>query len=304
VSAGRPHVLIVGCGYVGARLAERLSSEYDITALVRTAESAASLAGRGIRAHAMDLDRVRAAATVPERLEQEAIIYLAPPSIAGESDLRLDRFLQLASVPPRTFIYLSTTGVYGNTDGQLVDESSAVRPGTDRARRRVSAEEMTRVWCHERRTRRVVLRVPGIYGPGRLPLESLRRRQPIVAEAQAGIGNRIHVDDLVTACEAAVRNPQARGIYNVTDGEALSTTRFMLTLARLAGLPSPPQVSMEEAQLTFSPERLSFVNESRRISNERMLKHLGVELRYANMEDGIRQSLQEEGLPATGCRPE
>jgi len=217
----RPHVLIVGCGYVGARLAERLSPVYDITALVRSAESVSNLARRGIRAEAMDLDRVRAAATVPERLEQEATIYLAPPSIAGESDLRLDRFLQLASVPPRTFIYLSTTGVYGNTDGKLVDESSAIRPGTDRARRRVSAEEMTRVWCHERRTRRVVLRVPGIYGPGRLPLELLRRRESIVVESQAGISNRIHVDDLVTACEAAVRNPNARGVYNVPEVERL-----------------------------------------------------------------------------------
>jgi len=246
----------------------------------------------------MDLDRVRAATTVPERLEQEAIFYFAPPSVAGESDLRLDRFLQLASVPPRAFIYMSTTGVYGDTEGALVDESSALRPGTDRARRRISAEEMTRVWCNERRTRRVVLRVPGIYGPGRLPLELLRRREPLVVEAQAGISNRIHVHDLVSACEAALRNPQARGVYNVTDGAATSTTRFMLALARLAGLPAPRQVSMEEAQLTFGPERLSFVNESRRISNERMLKHLGVELRYANMEDGIRDSLVEDGLRA------
>ena len=294
MSTIRPHVLVVGCGYVGARLVRRLSAAYDITAIVRTAESAASLERRGIRAQVIDLDRVRAGSTIPERLEQEAIVYLAPPSITGESDLRLDRFLQLASVPPRTFVYVSTTGVYGDTDGQAVDESSPVRPGTDRARRRVSAEEMTRVWCNERHTRRVVLRVPGIYGPGRLPLERLRRRDPTVYETEAGISNRIHLDDLVTACEASLRNPDARGVYNITDGSSVSTTRFLLTLARLTGLPEPPQVSMEEAQLTFSSERLSFINESRRISNERMLKHLGVELRYASMEDGIRASLEEE----------
>jgi nucleoside-diphosphate-sugar epimerase len=303
MNPARSHVLVVGCGYVGSRLVARLGDAYDITALVRTQDSAAGLQRRGVRTHVIDLDRVRAASTIPERLEQEAIVYLAPPSNAGESDLRLDRFLQLASVPPRTFIYVSTTGVYGNTDGRPVDESSAVRPATERARRRVSAEEMTRVWCHERRTRRVVLRVPGIYGPGRLPLDRLRRREAAVRENEAGISNRIQVDDLVTACELALRNPDARGIYNVTDGTSVSTTRFLQAVARLAGLPEPPLVSMEEAQLTFSPERLSFINESRRVSNERMLKHLGVALRYANMEDGIRASLLEEGVQATGYRP-
>jgi nucleoside-diphosphate-sugar epimerase len=228
---------------------------------------------------------------IPERLDEEAIVYLTPPPVLGESDLRLDRFLQLATVPPHTFVYMSTTGVYGDTDGAVVDESSTVQPRTDRARRRVSAEEMTRVWCNERRVRRVVLRVPGIYGPDRLPLERLRHIEPVVREREAGINNRIHVDDLVEACARAITNPEARGVYNVTDGKPLSSTAFMNLVAKVAGLPPPPQVSMEEAQLTFSPERLSFLNESRRVSNERMLKHLGVVLKYGNVEEGIRASL-------------
>jgi nucleoside-diphosphate-sugar epimerase len=219
-----------------------------------------------------------------------------PPPPLGESDLRIDRFLQLAIVPPKTFVYISTTGVYGDAQGALVDESTPVNPRTDRARRRVTAEEMTRVWCTERRVRRIVLRVPGIYGPGRLPLEMLRRRDPIISADDAGISNRIHIDDLVAACVAAVTNPEARGVYNITDGTAYSSTAFLQRLADIAGLPRPPEVSMVEAQLTFSPERLSFLNESRRVSNERMLKHLGVRLKYASMEDGIKQSLG--GMPA------
>jgi nucleoside-diphosphate-sugar epimerase len=292
VSTGRSHILIVGCGYVGQRLAARLTEQFDITALVRSAETAATVQRLGIRATALDLDRVRAGMSVPERLDQEAIVYLAPPPVSGESDLRLDRFLQLATVPPRTFLYMSTTGVYGDTRGDVVDESSPVQPRTDRGRRRVSAEEMTRVWCTERRVRRVVLRVPGVYGPGRLPLESLQRSQPVVRMQDAGISNRIHVDDLVSACVIAICNPEARGAYNVTDGNSLSSTAFIDKVAQLAGLPRPPQVSMEEAQLTFSPERLSFINESRRVSNERMLRHLGVQLRYGDLEAGIRASLQ------------
>jgi nucleoside-diphosphate-sugar epimerase len=287
----RRHVLIAGCGYVGQRLALRLRAQYEVTGLVRTPERVAELARVGIRALAIDLDRVRPGVGIPERLDEEAIVYLTPPPVLGESDLRLDRFLQLATVPPHTFVYMSTTGVYGDTDGAVVDESSTVQPRTDRARSRVSAEEMTRVWCNERRVRRVVLRVPGIYGPDRLPLERLRHIEPVVREREAGINNRIHVDDLVEACARAITNPEARGVYNVTDGKPLSSTAFMNLVAKVAGLPPPPQVSMEEAQLTFSPERLSFLNESRRVSNERMLKHLGVVLKYGNVEEGIRASL-------------
>jgi len=289
----RRHVLIAGCGYVGQRLALRLQEHFEVTGLVRSSQRVAELGQVGIRAIAIDLDRVRAGVAIPERLDQEAILYLTPPPVLGESDLRLDRFLQLATVPPRTFVYMSTTGVYGDTAGAVVDESTTVQPRTDRARRRVSAEEMTRVWCTERRVRRVVLRVPGIYGPDRLPLERLRHHEPVVREREAGLNNRIHVDDLVEACTRALANPEARGVYNVTDGQPLSSTTFINLVAKVAGLPAPPQVSMEEAQLTFSPERLSFLNESRRVSNERMLKHLGVALKYADVEQGIRASLPD-----------
>jgi nucleoside-diphosphate-sugar epimerase len=268
-----------------------LAKHYDVTALVRTQSSAAELAALQISSAVLDLDRVKPNSVIPERLEQEAIIYLIPPPSFGESDLRLDRFLQLATVPPKTFVYVSTTGVYGDSEGRLVDESTPVNPRTDRARRRVTAEEMTRVWCTERRVRRVVLRAPGIYGPGRLPLERMRKGEAVVREDEAGISNRIHVEDLASACLAAVMNPEARGVYNVTDGSSISATTFVRKVAELAHLPDPPQVSMVEAQLTFTPERLSFLNESRRVSNERMLKHLGVKLKYADYVEGIRASL-------------
>ena len=135
MQANRRQVLIAGCGYVGQRLALQLQSRYDVTSLVRSAERAAELARLGVRALAIDLDRVRPGTTIPESLDLEAIVYLTPPPVLGESDLRLDRFLQLASVPPHTFVYMSTTGVYGDTAGAAVDESSVVQPRTDRARR-------------------------------------------------------------------------------------------------------------------------------------------------------------------------
>jgi nucleoside-diphosphate-sugar epimerase len=293
----RSHVLIVGCGYVGRRLALRLAGDYDVTATVRTAQRVSELQRDGISAVTLDLDRLRTSARVPERLAQAAIFYLAPPPRTGESDLRLDRFFQIATVPPQTFVYVSTTGVYGDVKGARVDESTPVRPMTERAHRRVSAEEMTRVWCTERHVRRVVLRVPGIYGPGRLPLDQLRQGEPTVRDAEAGITNRIHVDDLVTACTAALSNQEARGVYNVTDGQSYTSTQFLDRVAALANLPQAPRVSMDEAQLTFSAERLSFLNESRQVSNERMLKNLGVQLKFGDVDEGIRQSLEEANWP-------
>jgi len=296
-SQSRPRALIVGCGYVGQRLAARLAATHDITATTRSANRVSELEAAGIKAIAWDLDQVRDNAWNPEYLtrgqsDQPIIFYLAPPPPRGESDTRLDRFLRLTTFAPLAFIYMSTTGVYGDTGGKPVDESSLVNPLTDRARRRVSAEEMTRVWCSERHVRRVVLRVPGIYGPGRLPIERLQRSEPTLHPHEAGLTNRIHVDDLVEVCVAAALDPEARGIYNVTDGNATSSTAFLDRLAELAGLPRAPRISLDEAQLTLSPERLSYLNESRRISNQRMLTHLRVKLRYTSLDDGLRHSLE------------
>ena len=313
----RPSILIAGCGYVGRRLLPRLETDYDVIAMVRSPASAASLVRPGIHALALDLDREHAVEQQVLSLDPQpsqrlddgfgqnlggewgpeapvAILYLVPPQRQGESDLRLDRFLQRLGTPPQCFVYVSTTGVYGDARGELVNESTPVQPRSERSRRRVSAEEMIRVWCHERHVRRVVLRACGIYGPGRLPLDALRRGEPVVQEQDSGISNRIHVDDLVEACLAALSNREARGIYNVSDGHPLSASAFYLKVARLSGLPDPPRVPMDEAQLTFTPERLSFLAESRRVCNRRMLTHLGVKLKYADLDDGIRASLQEK----------
>lgn len=282
--------LIVGCGYVGRRLATRLGRT-PITAIVSSENSARELARAGINAAALDLDTVNRGHPLLAQLQEATIFYLAPPPSDGESDTRINRFLEFSSGQPAALVYMSTTGVYGNTDGGLVDESTPVDPLTPRAHRRVSAEEISRVWCTERQVRRVVLRVPGIYGPHRLPLERLRLGEPVVQDEDAGYSNHIHVDDLVEACMNAALNPEARGVYNVTDGNHLTSTAFVRMVAAAAGLPMPREISMDEAQLTFSPLRLSFLSESRRVSNQRLLKHLGIKLKYADVEAGIKASL-------------
>ena len=112
----------------------------------------------------------------------------------------------------------------------------------------------------------------------------------------------MHVDDLVQACLAAALNPQVRGIYNVSDGNSCNMTEFLRLVAALAELPMPPEIPMDEAQLSYSPEFLSYLDESRRIDNTRMRTELGVQLRYADLQQGITASLAEQAEYAARCR--
>jgi nucleoside-diphosphate-sugar epimerase len=271
--------LFVGAGYTGARVLARLP---DAIALGRSRSGDEQL----------DLDHdehLRLA--LPERY---AVIYSVPPASDQPADPRLARFLAMLPHPPVRIVYLSTTGVYGNRDGERVDEKTEPRPESARAERRLAAERLLAEWCTGRDTTAVVLRVPGIYGPGRMSTEGLRAAMPVLREEDANPGNRIHVDDLATCCIAALAPDVPDGIYNVGDGDHRSGSWFSKEVARQAGLPAPPAISMAEARQTFSPMRLSFLRESRVVDTTKMREVLGVTPKYADAADGIAASLREE----------
>jgi len=288
--------LIVGCGYAGTRLARLEAARRPVLALVRSGPHATELDAAGIRTMRVDLD-----ATDPDLQPSlavaatgAAIVYLVPPPEQATTDPRLESFLcQLGDASPAVFVYVSTTGVYGDTAGALVDESSALAPGNERAQRRVAAESAATAWCSARGVRCVILRVPGIYGPHRLPLERLQRGEPALRPEDAGPGNRIHVDDLVACIVAAMDHPSARGAFNVTDGDHSSTTLYLQEVAAAAGLPAPELITRDEAARRISPGMLAFLLESRRVSNQRMRDELGVHIRYPDMASGVRASLAE-----------
>jgi nucleoside-diphosphate-sugar epimerase len=260
--------LFVGAGYTGTRVLKRLP---DALALGRSRSGDERL----------DLDRdERLRITLPE---EYAVIYSVPPASDLPGDPRLGRFLAMLPHPPARFVYLSTTGVYGNREGARVDEASKPRPEAARAERRLAAERMLVEWCTGRHTTAVVLRVPGIYGPGRLGTEGIRSAMPVLEEKDANPGNRIHVDDLATCCIAAL-SPDVRD----------AGTWFTNEVARQAGLLPPPAISLAEAQKTFSPMRLSFLRESRIVDTTKMREVLGVIPKYADAADGIAASLAEE----------
>ncbi len=187
----------------------------------------------------------------------------------------------------------ATTGVWGRVGGVFLDDPTPVAPSNDRSRRRVAAERAAQAWCAPRGVRCVILRVPGIYGPDRLPLERLRRREPALREEDAGPGNRIHVDDLVAAIVAAIDRPSAQGVYNVTDGDCSSTTAYLQLTAAVAGMEPPALVSKAEALVQIPAGMLAFLLESRRVDNRRMLADLGLRLQYPTLQSGVLASYAE-----------
>ena len=271
--------LFVGAGYTGARVIKRLP---DVVALGRSRPGEQRL----------DLDSDgRLQIELPERY---AVIYSVPPAPDQPGDPRLGRFLAMLPHAPERIVYLSTTGVYGNRDGDRVDESSEPRPESASAERRLAAERILAEWCTGRQTTAVVLRVPGIYGPGRLGTDRIRAGMPVLEDKAANPGNRIHVDDLATCCVAALSSGVPDGIYNVGDGDHRSGSWFSNEVARQAGLPPPPAIGLAEAQDTFSPMRLAFLRESRIVDTTKMREVLGVIPEYANAADGIAASLRAE----------
>lgn len=280
--------VVVGTGYTGARLLREL----PIDAALGLSRSQPADAG-GRRVTVASLDSPLDTLTLPDVYD---IVYTVPPATDCDTDRRLEALLAALDPPPRRIVYLSTTGVYGDRGGAVVDESVQPEPRTDRARRRLAAETALSGYGEAHGSAVLILRVPGIYGPDRLMIDRVRERSLLIRESEANPGNRIHVDDLVAACLAALNPDVPPGVYNLGDGDNRSSTWFADRVAALLGLDAPPRVSRAEAEATFSPRRLSFLGESRRIDTSRMRNVLGVTPRYSDAETGIEASLAEMGL--------
>jgi nucleoside-diphosphate-sugar epimerase len=282
-------IAIVGCGYLGLRLARRWRDlTHPVRGFATRPQSLEDIAATGAEAVQLDLDRPLA----PVDLAGHLLYYLVPPAQDGAHDRRLERFLDQIKGPVGRFVYVSTTGVYGDRAGAMVNEDTPPAPQSERAVRRLAAENALRDWADAHEVSWCILRVPGIYGPGRLPLERLRRGEPAIHPQEATPGNRIHVEDLATACLAAACAARAgRRIYNVTDGSDDSLTSYLLRVARIGNLPEPPLIGRAEARARFSESSWSFLGESRRIDNRRMREELGVALAYEDLDAGIRASL-------------
>jgi nucleoside-diphosphate-sugar epimerase len=233
-----------------------------------------------------DLDKPSSLNALPA--SKALVYYFAPPPGESETDSRMTNFLAaLQTQRPVKFIYLSTSGVYGDCKGGWVTENTPAKPHTLRAKARLAAETGLTLWSSQYNVPSVILRVGGIYGASRLPMERIRQALPVVNTEECPFTNRIHEDDLATVCFAAAEHGKAGEIYNVSDGSSSTMTDYYNALADHFSLPRPPQISLAEAQSVLSPGILSYLNESRRLDNRKMLDKLNVTLRYPNLQSGL-----------------
>jgi nucleoside-diphosphate-sugar epimerase len=274
-------VLLIGCGDIALRTAALLRGKVRLYGLTRRPDDVPRLRQRGIVPIVGDLDRQRSL----ERLRTApfAVLHFAPPPGEGRDDPRtahLIAALTKARIIPQRFVYISTSGVYGDCAGARVTEARPRRGRTPRARRRVAAEDRLRRWARRYGVRLTILRAPGIYADTRLPLERLKQGTPVLLPEDDVITNHVHADDLARATVAAAFRGRPNRAYNVSDDAELPMGEWFDAVADAFQLPRPPRVSWEEAAARIAPLLLSFMSESRRLSNARMKRELRVRLRY------------------------
>ena len=282
-------LLIIGCGDVGLRVLRQLAGRWRVFALTSSPERAAALRAAGAVPLLGNLDDPATLARLAGLADR--VLHLAPPAPRGDTDMRTRALLgALARKPPVVLVYASTTGVYGDCGGALIDETRALNPGTDRARRRVDAEAQLRAFGRRHGTRIGLLRIPGIYArdrEGGHPRERLARGMPVLRREEDVFTNHIHADDLARACVLALLRGLPQRAVNVCDDSQLLMGDYVDLAADLAGLPRPERISRDAAAARLSPMQLSFWRESRRIGNQRLVRELRLRLRYPTPRDGL-----------------
>ena len=278
-------LLIIGCGDVALRAIPLLKKGYRVFALVRDPSRRAGLRALGVIPLHGDLDD-RASLSRISGLA-DAVLHLAPPPNTGIQDTRTRNLLSALSQakPPERLVYISTSGVYGDCGGAWVDETRPVNAASPRAQRRVDAEMQIRNWAKRNRVNACILRVPGIYAADRLPLTRLQQGTPGIIASEDSYTNHIHADDLAHICAAALRHGKPCRVYHASDDSQLKMGEYFDEVADAFGLPHVPRISRAEAQRVLSPMLLSFMNESRRLTNQRMKRELRVQLSYPSVAD-------------------
>lgn len=278
-------LLIVGYGDIARRIADRLPKGIEARALARRTAS-----HERVTPLVADLDQADSLARVGGWAD--SVLHCAPPPPAGEADARTARLLvalERGAILPTRVVYISTSAVYGDCGGALVDETRPPRPQSARGLRRVDAERRLAEWCARHGAALAVLRAPGIYAADRLPLERLRAGTPVLEDADDVYTNHVHADDLAAIALRALEPDAPAGVYNACDDTRMKMAEWFDLLADRNGLPRPPRVSRAEAELRLPVESLSFMRESRILHNRRIKTRLGVRLAYPTVRDGVPQ---------------
>jgi nucleoside-diphosphate-sugar epimerase len=285
-------LLIIGCGDVALRTIPLLIKGYRVYALVRNAGYFARLRALGAVPLMGDLDDRNSLEGISGIAD--AVLHFAPPPNSGIRDTRTRNLLSALSEGqgrirslPKRMVYISTSGVYGDCAGAQVSETRPLNATSPRARRRADAEMQIRNWARRNHVNASILRVPGIYAEDRLPLSRLRQGTPGIIASEDGYTNHIHADDLARIAMAALQHGQACRVYHASDDSQLKMGEYFDSVADAFSLPRIPRVSRAEAQRVLPESLLSFMNESRRLTNRRLKAELKVRLRYPTVADTL-----------------
>jgi nucleoside-diphosphate-sugar epimerase len=281
---GLPRLLIIGCGDVGMRLLPLVRARFRVFAVTSKPGRCAELRAAGAIPIVADLDRPASLARLA-RLAPN-VIHLAPPQLDGVLDRRTRNLTAILPDGAR-LVYVSTSGVYGDCQGQLIDETRGVAPRNARARRRVDAERVLRDWARRAQGRLAIVRAPGIYARERLPLERLAQGTPALLAADDVYTNHIHADDLARIVALALFRALPGRVYHAVDDSHMKMGEYFDAVADAFGLGRPPRLARAQLAAAVSPMLLSFMSESRRMSNDRIKHELGVRLRYPEVSAGL-----------------
>ncbi|PID46049.1 MAG: NAD(P)-dependent oxidoreductase [Proteobacteria bacterium] len=284
-------IWIIGCGDIGQRVVKQIDKRYQhvphkVNALIQGEASEQVCKKLGLTTLRCDLDKMPH--IVAEQFTAAEVYYFVPPPSTADTDTRLTHFLNQVGAHPKRIVLISTTGVYGDSQGQWIDEETTVNPQTDRSKRRLSAEKQLQQWAAQHNREYIILRVPGIYAKERLPLARLRKKLPVIRASEAAYTNRIHADDLANICIVAMQSHLSGEIFNVTDGHPGTMLDYFNRVADFAGLERPPQISLAEAKQQLSEGMLFYAMESRRIRNDKLLNMLNVTLKYPTLESALK----------------
>jgi nucleoside-diphosphate-sugar epimerase len=290
--------IILGCGFTGRALGRLLVAQgVRVRGTTRRQEGADALARAGVEHVVLDTAR-------PETLEgfaqdAEFVFDMIPPALVRDQggreafvDPTADLIRASEGAGIRKFVYLGSTAVYGRTDADWVDEETPVRPDSPRARARHAAEEALRAAHRERGFPAVIVRAPGIYGPGRTLVDRIRRGEYRVQGDGRNYMNRIHVEDLAQALMAASERGRGGATYVVSDDRPERARVVADFCAALVGAPPPPSVDPAEAGRAMGESNFAMLSGNKRLCNKRMKEELGVILRYPSYREGIPASLE------------
>jgi len=274
-----------GLGYSAMALSRRLDAEgWTIRGTCRDAKRRNALAALGIKAEVFDGKKRMESASI---LENSTHVLLSiPPSLKGDPVLQYHA-IDIANIGSVRWVgYLSTTGVYGNHNGNWVDENSTLRPTSRRSKQRLLAEKSWRNWGRETNIPTQIFRLAGIYGPGRSVLNRIKSGTAIRVSKPGHYFSRIHVEDIATVLSASINKPEPDTVYNVCDDEPADPASVAGYAFNLLGHTPPTEISIDDAEL--SPMAKTFWRDNKRVRNNRIKEQLGVELAFPNYRSGLR----------------